>query len=158
MLVDNGASWTIWNRKRDLKNYRMLTKEEVHIIGLSSTKIPKGIGKINLRLINDKGKEHKFEVLEAYYYPNEPICLFSPQAWAQQRRTYHGDTIAHYDTQYNGLVLEWSNDGGLTILQKTIPYSSANVGITTANISNRSFDTYTKLFSCFANVVSDDEG
>ena len=43
-------------------------------------------------------------------------------------------------------------------MRKTIPYSSANVGITTANISNKSFDTYAKLFSCFANVVSDDEG
>ena len=116
MLVDNGASRTIWNRKRDLKNYRTLSKEEVHIIGLSGTEIPEGVGEIDLRLIDDEGKEHEFEVLEAYYYPNAPICLFSPQTWAQQRRTYNGDKIAHCDTKYNGLVLEWSDDGGSTIL------------------------------------------
>ena len=63
MLIDNGASRTIWNRKRDLKNYRTLTNKEVQIIGLSSTKIPEGISEIDLRLIDDEGKEHKFEVL-----------------------------------------------------------------------------------------------
>ena len=41
---------------------------------------------------------------------------------------------------------------------KTIPYSSANVGITTANILNKSFNTDAKLFSCFVNIVSDDKG
>ena len=115
------------------------------------------MGEIDLWLLDDDGKEHDFEVLEAYFYPNTPICLFSPQTWAQQRRTHLRDTIAHCNTRYDGLVLKWSNDGGSTILQKTIPYSSANVGITTMNISNKSFDTYVKLFSCFVNVVSNDE-
>ena len=70
------------NCKRDLKNYRTLTNKEVQIIGLSGTKIPEGVGKIDLWLIDNEGKEHEFEVLEAYYYPNALICLFSPQTWA----------------------------------------------------------------------------
>ena len=67
MLVNNGASKTIWNWKRDLKNYQMLTREEVQIIGLSGTKIPKGMGKLDLWLINNDGKEHDFEVRETHF-------------------------------------------------------------------------------------------
>ena len=155
MLIDNGSSATMWTRKQDFIKFDPSIRKPIQGIGSTSSE---GGGTLSIKVQDDQGHVHEFVIKDAIYVPTSPANLFCPQQWARQRERDLGDTIAHCDTKGDHLLMEWSDDQGVTVHQKRVPLTGANVGITATApgyFRFKAFAAFQKAFTVSANVVSD---
>ena len=66
-------------------------------------------GTLKWTILDDMGCPHTFRIPNAYYAPNAPHRLFSPQHWSQT--AFKNKTLTGWATTYhNWVVLHWNND------------------------------------------------
>ena len=165
IMVDNGSTVSVWQHQKSFVTYNALSGADLTeltngegIEGVGGNIVqPAGIGTIKFDIEDDLGTRHTFQVDKVLHVPSNPINLFSPQQWSQQRFRQLGDDIAHCDTRRNHLLMEWKGSNG-SVCRKVIPLGPSNVGITHSAPAYTNFRSYAALFKAFnANYISDDD-
>lgn len=113
---DTLATACISNNPKHFKNFPTIpTKKKCDGIGGSATIKYKGT--VVWYLADDGGRRHKFEINNALYIPDSPICILSPQQVAQQsplqQRAYTTLTQGH-----EHCIFTWGPKGKF---KRTIP-------------------------------------
>jgi hypothetical protein len=162
VLIDNGCSNHVWNRKDAFIEYHPLTAAEKRseiITGIAGHTIPDGKGTIKLNIEDDEGQTHNMIIEGVRHLPKCPINLLVPQQFCQQR-VREGDFAAHCDTRHDGLLLEWTGETG-DLASKFISLSASNVGIVRTAPGFSNFGAFAAVYQGFVGFpapVSDDEG
>ena len=107
VLIDNCCMTCITNCVHDFCNLPSKTRSSLSGVGG-----PIGIplqGTLKWTFLDDQGQQHTFPIPNAYYSPNAPHRLFSPQHWSQvafPNKSQAGWSI----TYYGCIVLHWDKD------------------------------------------------
>ena len=84
-VADNSANSHIWNERKDFKTFQSIDKsdlsEGVITIGDSAT-FPEGIGDVHTHWKDDNGKDHKFILKNALYFPKSTVKVISVSAFS----------------------------------------------------------------------------
>jgi hypothetical protein len=80
-LIDNCLTACISNRKEDFVG--KLQRVQAEVKGIGGPMMVSMKGTLRWSIEDDQGVTHTFNVPDSYYAPKSPVCLFSPQHWAQ---------------------------------------------------------------------------
>ena len=107
VLIDNCCTACITNCVHDFCDLPRKTRSSLSGIGG-----PIGItlqGTLKWTFLDDQGQQHTFRIPNAYYAPNAPHRLFSPQHWSQvafPNKSQAGWSVTYHDR----VVLHWDKD------------------------------------------------
>lgn len=118
--IDTFCSRTISNNVDHFRQIRPATGTILKGIGKDPVKVL-GTGTIRWTIEDDVGKNHNIVIPNALYAPRIPICLLSPQHWAQEQNNEQPDGIT-FETASNTATLRWNQRKS----SRTIQYSPQN--------------------------------
>jgi hypothetical protein len=152
--IDPGASATIGNRRSDFGELR--PTPDIFLQGVGGKVPVVGVGTLTWEIIDDRGTRHCVTIKDAYFVPAAPLSLLSPQQWALQRLTEHGDKDnPHFMTTAHFSTLNW-NYGQCVV---TIPHDAIrNLPIWRTAPGYKKFSAFaSELFCMSTGVVSDND-
>ena len=81
--IDNCATRSVSNDRRDFIGD--LRPTEVRLSGIGGS-VGVQLGTIQWQIADDYGTTHTIQLPDSYYVPESPVCLLSPQHWAQRSK------------------------------------------------------------------------
>jgi hypothetical protein len=115
MALDNCSSFCLTNNLRDFIGTPRKVKKD--LLGIGKMRVCYE-GTVMWSFEDDDGVVHDWPIPNTNYSPDIPVCLFSPQHWAQVNRDKHAYSVTDADK----ITLIW--DGHI----RTVPLNSSNVG------------------------------
>ena len=80
----------------------------IYVDGIAGNLQIRGIGKLKWNLTVDSGLHHDFYIDNAFYVPNIPLCILSPQHWAQGNHLRTPQNKRYEKTNDENTELHWS--------------------------------------------------
>ena len=156
-LINSGASFHLWNRRKDFIYYHSLSPQERkndQVLGVSGEAVaPQGIGSIWLMIEDDLNDIHTINLHDVRYLPEAPIDIFVPQVFSQQRQA-EGDSKASCSISADSISLQWTGEYG-NLANKYISLNKSNVGNCSMASGYKQFRAFTALCGMPATFISD---
>ena len=119
--IDNHASRCMSNNRAHFERFRP-SRSNATVGGIVGGLAIKGEGTFVFKVEDDDGRIHTIRIPNSLYIPRLPLCLLSPQHWAQEARDntpiQHGTRMENFA---DGCKLIWNQ----LDFAKTVPFDSA---------------------------------
>ena len=145
--MDNHSSFTISNNVHHFVG--KLRPYKAKLLGIGGISAIHGRGTIRWTFDDDDGYHHTIVIKDAIYVPSAPICLLSPQHWAQVAKDHSPLQDGTWCATFSkSVVLHWDQckfTRTIPICPKTnTPVFMSSAGTSQARCSLALFDTHFK--------------
>ena len=153
ILIDGGATASISNSLEDFVTPPVTSS--VRVKGFNGTTSATRVGTVIWHILDDSGRRHALEIPHTFYAPASPMCLLSPQHYAQELNDDRGTFAANFGDQ---VVFMWKQRR----FRATVSLGANNVGILRSAPGAKVFSFFVgpssppSIFAC--TVITDDEG